>query len=358
MRPSVDREALVVGMTLVPGLVSRNRSFALFEDPEVRRARSPRRPPARHRPPAHGHARPRRGLRRGGRRAAPASCATRLPGLRIERRAVLTDARVRVRGLPRRPGRGRRISRRTTRTEPASTRRFAAWPPDCSSRASTPCEASSAGVDSRDAFGRRASEQASLSGFGDGLEAPRVVVTGVVDVRAHRIGDELGAAGREKRLELDRSLRPGSSQRSHASGSSTSGIRSWMASTGGRAAWVRIAHDSTTSPSGETQRPQRPARANGRRSARRMKKGVLADFPSRLPLVEPVDRDEASPRAKRVAESARGRDRLDARERELVADLRVLGPRRDEPPAERLELAPAGGAQPRTTATGCDGGTL
>jgi hypothetical protein len=35
----VDREALIVGMTLVPALLSRNRSFALFEDPEVRRAR-------------------------------------------------------------------------------------------------------------------------------------------------------------------------------------------------------------------------------------------------------------------------------------------------------------------------------
>jgi hypothetical protein len=32
-------EALVVGMALVPGLLSRNRSFALFQDPEVRRAR-------------------------------------------------------------------------------------------------------------------------------------------------------------------------------------------------------------------------------------------------------------------------------------------------------------------------------
>ncbi len=32
-------EALVIGMTLVPGLFSRNRTFALFEDPEVRRAR-------------------------------------------------------------------------------------------------------------------------------------------------------------------------------------------------------------------------------------------------------------------------------------------------------------------------------
>jgi hypothetical protein len=39
MRAPADRESLVVGMTLVPGLVSRNRSFALFEDPEVRRAR-------------------------------------------------------------------------------------------------------------------------------------------------------------------------------------------------------------------------------------------------------------------------------------------------------------------------------
>jgi hypothetical protein len=39
MHASVDREALIVGMTLVPGLVSRNRSFALFENPEVRRAR-------------------------------------------------------------------------------------------------------------------------------------------------------------------------------------------------------------------------------------------------------------------------------------------------------------------------------
>ncbi|MGA2451436.1 MAG: hypothetical protein ABTD50_22495 [Polyangiaceae bacterium] len=35
-----DREALVVGMTLVPNLVSRNRSFALFEDQDVRRAKA------------------------------------------------------------------------------------------------------------------------------------------------------------------------------------------------------------------------------------------------------------------------------------------------------------------------------
>ncbi|MGA7122059.1 MAG: hypothetical protein WBY94_18275 [Polyangiaceae bacterium] len=35
----MEGEALVVGMTLVPGLLSRNRSFDLFENPEVRRAR-------------------------------------------------------------------------------------------------------------------------------------------------------------------------------------------------------------------------------------------------------------------------------------------------------------------------------
>jgi hypothetical protein len=34
----VESESLVVGMALVPGLESRNRSFALFEDPDVRRA--------------------------------------------------------------------------------------------------------------------------------------------------------------------------------------------------------------------------------------------------------------------------------------------------------------------------------
>jgi len=37
--PSVEHDALIVGLTLVPGLCSRNKSFTLFEDPEVRRAR-------------------------------------------------------------------------------------------------------------------------------------------------------------------------------------------------------------------------------------------------------------------------------------------------------------------------------
>ena len=36
---SIEHDALIVGMTLVPALCSRNRSFALYEDPEVRRAR-------------------------------------------------------------------------------------------------------------------------------------------------------------------------------------------------------------------------------------------------------------------------------------------------------------------------------
>jgi hypothetical protein len=92
--PGVDREALVVGMTLVPGLVSRNRSFALFEHPDVWRARV------------------RAALLRGivrqltgtqGRVEAfgvgPAAAGTTgarevrysLPGLRLERRALLSE---------------------------------------------------------------------------------------------------------------------------------------------------------------------------------------------------------------------------------------------------------------------------
>lgn len=41
MKPagSVEPDALLVGMTLVPGFLSRNRSFALFEDPMIRRAK-------------------------------------------------------------------------------------------------------------------------------------------------------------------------------------------------------------------------------------------------------------------------------------------------------------------------------
>jgi hypothetical protein len=90
MRVPVDREALIVAMTLVPNLVSRNRSFTLFEDPEVRRARA------------------RAALLRGivrqmaggeGRVEAldvAAESGTwrlryRVPGVRMERRALLSD---------------------------------------------------------------------------------------------------------------------------------------------------------------------------------------------------------------------------------------------------------------------------
>ena len=37
---AIDREALAVGMTVVPGLYSRNKMFLFFTDPEVRRART------------------------------------------------------------------------------------------------------------------------------------------------------------------------------------------------------------------------------------------------------------------------------------------------------------------------------
>jgi hypothetical protein len=69
MRAAVDRDAVVVGLTLVPGLISRNRSYALFEDPEMRRARAVEVVSAT-----------------GGR-----ELRYRLPGLRVHRRAVLSD---------------------------------------------------------------------------------------------------------------------------------------------------------------------------------------------------------------------------------------------------------------------------
>jgi hypothetical protein len=89
MRAPVDRESLIVGMTLVPGLVSRNRFFALFEDPEVRRARRRSallRGIVRQLAGAQGHV---EGLAivQG---VDEAELRYRVPGLRIERRASLT----------------------------------------------------------------------------------------------------------------------------------------------------------------------------------------------------------------------------------------------------------------------------
>jgi hypothetical protein len=87
---AVDREALVVAMTLVPRFVSRNRSFSLFENPEVRSARA-RAAVLRGivRQLAGGHGRvesldvaPRSGER---------EMRYRVPGVRLERKAVLSD---------------------------------------------------------------------------------------------------------------------------------------------------------------------------------------------------------------------------------------------------------------------------
>jgi hypothetical protein len=86
----VDREALVVAMTLVPRFVSRNKSFALFENPEVKSARA--------------RAAVLRGIVRQlaggqGRVEALAVAAEtgaremryRVPGVRFERRALLSE---------------------------------------------------------------------------------------------------------------------------------------------------------------------------------------------------------------------------------------------------------------------------
>jgi hypothetical protein len=90
MRSSVDREALVVGMTLVPGLVSRNRSFTLFENPDVRRARvraALLRGIVRQLTGTQGRVEAFGVVAGGGAREVRYS----LPGLRVQRRAVLTD---------------------------------------------------------------------------------------------------------------------------------------------------------------------------------------------------------------------------------------------------------------------------
>jgi hypothetical protein len=91
MRAPADLESLVVGMTLVPGLVSRNRFYALFEDPEVRRVRlrsALLRGIVRQLSGAHGHI---EGLVIA-QRAEESELRYRVPGLRVERRASLTRA--------------------------------------------------------------------------------------------------------------------------------------------------------------------------------------------------------------------------------------------------------------------------
>ncbi len=95
IRPAVDREALVVGMTLVPGLVSRNRSFALFEHPDVWRARvraALLRGIVRQLTGTQGRVEA-FGVGPSGAAGATGAREVRysLPGLRLERRAVLTD---------------------------------------------------------------------------------------------------------------------------------------------------------------------------------------------------------------------------------------------------------------------------
>jgi hypothetical protein len=94
-RPAVDREALVVGMTLVPGLVSRNRSFALFEHPDVWRARvraALLRGIVRQLTGTQGRVEA-FGVGPSGMRGGAGAREVRysLPGLRLERRALLSD---------------------------------------------------------------------------------------------------------------------------------------------------------------------------------------------------------------------------------------------------------------------------
>ncbi|HXN30677.1 MAG TPA: hypothetical protein VN894_02405 [Polyangiaceae bacterium] len=86
----LEGEALVVGMTLVPGLLSRNRSFDLFENPEVHRAR-------RRATLLRGIVRQIAGAQGAidslhvARVAARVELSYRLPGLKMRRQASLND---------------------------------------------------------------------------------------------------------------------------------------------------------------------------------------------------------------------------------------------------------------------------
>ncbi len=90
MRAPVEREALVAGMTLVPALLSRNRNFTFFEDPEMRRARvraALLRGIVRQLSGAQGKVESLEVVSGKGAR----ELRYRVPGIRMARRAVLTD---------------------------------------------------------------------------------------------------------------------------------------------------------------------------------------------------------------------------------------------------------------------------
>jgi hypothetical protein len=87
-----DRDALTIGMTLVPGLFSRNRMFALFTQPEMRAARgraAQLRGAIRHLREIHGPVEILE-FSRGGTHGAV--LRYRVPGVRLLRRLELTAA--------------------------------------------------------------------------------------------------------------------------------------------------------------------------------------------------------------------------------------------------------------------------
>jgi hypothetical protein len=86
-----EGEALVIAMALVPGLFSRNRWFSLFEDPAVRRARRRAtllRGIVRHLATAAGAME----SLRIGRAAGTWEVSYRLPAMKMQRQASLSDA--------------------------------------------------------------------------------------------------------------------------------------------------------------------------------------------------------------------------------------------------------------------------
>jgi len=93
---AIDREALTVGMTVVPGLYSRNKMFALFTDPDVRGARTRSatlRGVVRQLSGTSGPA-TRVEVVRGGGTGRTCHLRYRLPSMRLDRRLELSETEV------------------------------------------------------------------------------------------------------------------------------------------------------------------------------------------------------------------------------------------------------------------------
>src|ERR1700690_284145 len=171
-----------------------------------------------------------------------------------------------------------------------------------------------------------------------GLDAPRVVMAGVIDQGAHRVGNQRGLARLEQRRE-----------------------RAGLGQLGVEPALPYIALENERHAI--VDRGDRRARGLGDDRARIDDLAVVSDPalpdprerewstvrttnekrlalgpPLALPLEEPVDDHQAAPPANGLAESRRRCDTFGSGQSQFVPDPRIVGPLRHEPPAQELNF--------------------